>query len=234
MPTTTLGELILATQEEIVSLKNDRFFRSGDSLDARNAETPVSSISITRQINKAIADILIETRYRMSEETLALAANTRTYPLPTSWLDVISVSIANSRLRKTNLRDLEAREPGFRSVASSATPRRYYLNGTSQIGFDIPPNAAITAYLTVVKDTTALTALADVPTDFPATFCYLISTRAAWHCCKIDANNPAAQTRLKELESVYVSGIMQLKGFVSERMAFDADAPVALPLPNKT
>lgn len=224
MASVPLSELLMATQEEIVSLKNDLFFRMGDSTDARNAENPVKSISLTRQVNKAIYDIFIETRFNMTNETLAFAVNAREVAIPSDWLDVLTAHVANLPLRKTTIAELDRRNPRWRTVVSS-TPRRYYLNGGSFVGLDVPFSANSNLYLTVVKNTTPLNLLADTVPSYPTSFSYLISTRAAWHCCKIDATNPAANTREKVLYENYISGITALKEFVSNRMTVDNDAP---------
>ncbi|MGK3946295.1 hypothetical protein ABK046_49075, partial [Streptomyces caeruleatus] len=83
---------------------------------------------------------------------------------------------------------------------------RFYLNGTSKIGLDPTPNAVLTINCLVVKDFTALSALADVLPFYPTVFSYLISTRAAWHCAKLDSANPVAQIRAGVLDDNYKMG----------------------------
>lgn len=225
MPSADLSELILATREEILTFSTDLAFRDGNSTDPRNGEVPVASVSITRQINKAISDILIASRFNLSLETLAIVSGTKEYSIPTSWLDVLSVYYTTgNRLMKTNVTDLDEREPKWRSTANG-TAKRFYLNGTSKIGFDPTPNSSFSMNCLVVKDFTPLSVSTDVLPFYPTVFSYLISTRAAWHCAKLDSANPVAQIRAGVLDDNYKLGIKELQDFIAVRMAADADAP---------
>lgn len=230
MASKALSELIVATRENFMGLGNDLLFRKGDSIDPRNADDPPTSISITRQLNKAFYDLLIATKFNVEDVAISLSVGTREYALDSSWLDVLSVwySGTNYRLRKTTTDSLDKQAPKWRSVGNGI-PQRFYINSTSKIGLDVPPSAAVSLNLSVVKSFTPLNVLSDTIANFPEPFSYLACLRAAWYCCVADFANPAAQNRAKELDTAYQDQLSIFKEFINNRFSADEDSPVILP-----
>lgn len=225
----TLASLITDVREELVSFSTDLNFRDGNSTDPRNAESPVASISITNQINKAQDEILRLTGYNQTSVNLALTAGTRTYALPTTILDVLEVRISGYSIRKTTLGEITRREPLWRSVTTQGRPNRFLINGFTQIEFDIPPNAAsVSAGCTLyaVTNVAALSVNSDTPTALAAPYHWLISCRAALICAEMDASNPSAQARAKGLQERYAQGMGELTAFLSARGTVDKDHPI--------
>lgn len=232
MASLPLSELLIATREEIVAFSTDLIFRDGDSADSRNSESPVASVSITRQINKAILDILIATKFNIViDTTVSSVISQQEYAVPVGWIELLSLSFGSRRLLKTNVVDLDARLPNWRS-ATAGTPLKFYANGSTKFGVYPAPSSAAAFSALVVKEITALSVLTDTLASFPAIYNYLIVTRAAWHCAKLDAANPNASARAEILDNYYKENLAALKAYISDRMGIDNDAPKELGQPS--
>ena len=223
MAAMTLGDLIVMVREETISFKADLILRDGDSTDARNATVPIDSISITRAINNAVALMVAEFKYAVENKTIATVIGTREYTIPTDYVDIISVWIGTTRLRKTTQAVLDGMFPRWRSTANG-TPYQYYVSGSAVIGFDIPPVAIVNVNINACVDVAVLSLLASVPAYLPTVFHPMIAWRAACLISEMDADNPVAQRRAQALMARYAEMGAKLKGLMAQRLEFSDEA----------
>lgn len=213
------GNVIDMVREQVMTFKStDLVFRDGDSGDARNAETPVVSVSIARLVNNAQAIMAARYKYAVLNTTIATAIGTREYALPTGILEIISVWQGNlPRLRKSTITSLDDEFPKWRATTNGQA-YRYYLNGTVTIGLDVPPVSVGTLNLNYVAAPADLAARTDAIQYLPLPYHPMMGYLAAILASEIDTGNERAVGRGKLCQARYDLLEHELLGMIEERM----------------
>jgi hypothetical protein len=222
----SLSDLLIATREEVMLLGTGIPFRDGDSTDPYSSAAP--TVSLTRCINKAIAELARAGQIATTTFTLAINNADNEYALDNEAGRVLTVHFGNKRLRQLSLEELNARYPDW-ATRTASVPTAYAIHGSRII---VTPRASAGGTLTYIAESYIpdLALLASVPTNLPVEFHDLIPVGAAVIIAQMDMGNENAQRRLEPLLKRWEEGKARFIELCEQRTKAQAssDAPLTL------
>lgn len=224
MPLYNLGDSIQAIRENIYTFKTDLVFRDGNSIDPRNSEDPIASISITRLLNVAFDRLALATGYTAGNVSLNVTAGTAEYDFPATTGVVLSIDY----LRASTYGVIKARHPANKN---SDVAYYYYVLGTNKIGFYPAPTQNGTKQVFHIASPNLLSVLSDTPSKLPSIYGDIPIQLASLYCASLDAENPTARARAVFLAEEVKGAIESMRVAIGVMADSNRDTPIDGPLP---